>query len=418
MPITDGTELVSPDYYGEHGPPHDLFTQLRAESPVHLCESEDYDPFWAITRHEDICWISKHPEHFLNEPGITLRPRSDDVELDPTKGIGAMKTIIEMDPPRHREFRRVASPHFTPRVMRGLEPMVAESARNIVDGLAGTTGEGSCDFAVDVAAAHPLRIISTILGVPREQEPVILDLTNQLLASDDSELGPKGEDRQQAITELGGRLYALFDGIIQDRRANPRDDLASVLANATIGGEPLGPVETFGYYLITFTAGHDTTKNAIVGGMQAFLENPAELEKLRANLELVPSAVEEIVRWTSPVNMMKRTAARDIEVAGKKIRKGDALVLLYASANRDESVFEDPFEFRVDRNPNPHLAFGHGEHYCLGTHLARRSQRALLRELAGRLEHVETAGPADRIRSSLIVGYKHLPIRYRLASAC
>ena len=212
-------------------------------------------------------------------------------------------------------------------------------------------------------------------------------------------------------------MYQLFDGIIQDRRANPRDDLASVLANATIDGEPMGPMETFGYYLITFTAGHDTTKNAIAGGMKALIDNPGELQKLRANPELVPSAVEEIVRWTSPVNVMKRTAARDIEVAGQQIREGDALVLFYASANRDESVFEDPFEFRVDRTPNRHIAFGYGEHYCMGTHLARRSQCALLRELSSRLEHVEMTGPAERIRSSLIVGFKHLPIGYQIATS-
>jgi len=206
----------------------------------------------------------------------------------------------------------------------------------------------------------------------------------------------------------------MFDAIIQDRRTCPRHDLATLLANGTVDGEPMGPMETLGYYLIVFSAGHDTTKNALVGGMRAFIEHPEEFEKLRADPALVDKAVEEVVRWTSPVNYMKRTAAAGTVIRGQEIKKGDSLVLFYASANRDEEVFENPFSFRIDRPASRNLGFGFGEHFCLGASLARRSQRALWLELAHRLEWAELTGDPAQIQSSFVVGLKHLPIRYRI----
>jgi len=416
--ITDGLDLVSSHSYAEKGVPHDLWTRLRAESPVHPCAPGGFEPFWAITKHADICEISKQPGTFSSASGIAMITRAQDEEVrQQNQGFGAMRVIIEMDPPEHRSFRKVASPVFTPRAVQAMDDVIRTSARELVDRLAGETGEGECDFANDVAAAHPLRILSTMLGVPRESEPDILRLTNQLFAADDPDLQRKGEDRRQSLMELGLEFYQLFDGIIQDRRANPRDDLASLLANGKVGGEPMGMMETLGYYLITFSAGHDTTKNALVGGMRALLEHPEQLEKLRRNPELVDSAVEEVVRWTSPVNHMKRKLSRDYELRGQKLKAGDWVVMFYASANRDEEVFDAPFEFRIDRKPNPHLGFGVGEHFCLGAHLARRSQRALFRELAQRLEWAELAGEPEQIHSAFVVGLKKLPIRYRMKPA-
>jgi hypothetical protein len=328
-----------------------------------------------------------------------------------------MRVIIEMDPPEHRSYRQVTSPVFTPRAVKSLDAVVETSARELVDKLvaaADESGVGACDFANDVAVAHPLRILSTMLGLPRESEPLILRLTNEAFGEDDPDLQRKAEDRQQATLALGIEFYQAFDKIIQDRRAKPTDDLASVLANATIDGKPMGMMETVGYYLITFTAGHDTTKNALVGGMRAFLENPDQLDQLKRHPELVDSAVEEIVRWTSPVNHMKRTLTEDYELRGQRMKAGDRLVLFYASANRDEEVFDDPFAFRIDRSPNRHLGFGIGEHFCLGANLARRSQRALWRELARRLEWVEPAGEPAQIYSAFVVGLKKLPMRYRV----
>ena len=395
MKTIDGLDLIDPGVYAEQGAPHGAWARLRRESPVHRCEPSGYEPFWAITRHADICEISKQPAVFLNGPGIVLLNDEQMKMRQSGEGLAAMRTIIEMDPPEHRSFRVVASPWFTPRAVARVDDAVAASARDIVDALAGKTGEGECDFAVDVAAAHPLRILSTILGVPREVEPDILRLTNQLFGAEDPDLRRPGEDPQKVIMELGLEMFQLFSKIIEDRRAHPRDDLATVLANGTVDGELMGPMETVGYYLIVFTAGHDTTKNALVGGMRAFLDHPDELARLKRDPQLLQPAVEEIVRWTSPVNYMKRTAARDVELRGQKIREGDHLALFYASANRDEDVFEDPFDFRVDRAPNPHLGFGIGEHFCLGANLARKSQRALWRELTRRLEWVELAGEPE-----------------------
>jgi cytochrome P450 len=410
MPDIDGLDLIDPHSYAEKGYPHDTWARLRRESPVHRCEPPDYPPFWAVTKHADIAEVSKQPDVFLNAPGIVILPKKETVLRD--GAFADMRTIIEMDPPAHRKFRRVASPWFTPNSLRRLDAAVAESARSLVDEMA-REREGECDFVTRVAAMHPLRILSQILGVPREEEPRILQLTNELFGGDDPEFS-RGGDRREASLSLGLELYRYFSTIIADRRANPQDDLASVLANAQVDGEPMGDVETFGYYLITFTAGHETTRNAITGGLLAFIENPDQREKLKANPSLAAKAIEEIVRWATPVNYMQRTAARDCELRDRKIRRGDSLALFYASANRDEDVFEEPFAFRIDRHPNRHLGFGIGEHFCLGANLARKSSGALFGELIPRLESVELTGPAERLASSFVAGIKHLPIRFRV----
>lgn len=415
MPITNGEELIDSEYYATHGPPHAIWTRLRAESPVHRCEPTGYEPFWAITKFDDITEISTQPNRFVNSRGITLLKQKDEQLLN-SSGFPEFRVIINMDPPEHREVRRIAGPEFTPRAIKQLDAEIERSAREIVDEMAGETGEGECDFATDVAVAHPLRILSHMLGVPRSQEPDILRITNQLFAFEDPEL-QRDTDPARALMEVAMEAYAMFDAIIQDRRGCPRDDLASKLANGCVHGEQLGMMETMGYYLIVFSAGHDTTKNALVGGMRAFIENPDQLAKLQADPNLIDKAVEEVVRWSSPVNYMKRTATEDYELRGQQIKAGDALVLFYASGNRDEDVFEDPFEFRVDRPVNRNLGFGIGEHFCLGASLARRSQRALWLELLSRLEHVEFAGDPQQIQASFVVGMKHLPIRYKIRPA-
>jgi cytochrome P450 len=411
--LTDGLDLVDFNYYGQHGPPHEQWTQLRRHDPVHRCETGTYPDFWAITKHDDILEISTHPELFLNEPGIVL---VEGGERNSEEGLGALRTIIEMDPPEHRSYRKVASSFFTPRALRAIQEAIDKSAREIVDGLAGDTGEGECDVAVDIATSHPLRVLSTILGVPRSQEPVILRLTQELFAANDPELQRAGVDHNQAIAELGAEMYVLFDEIIADRRANPTDDLASIIANGTVDGEQMGPLETFGYCLIAFTAGHDTTKNSLAGGLNAFIEHPDQFELLKQDPDLLDTAIEEVVRWATPVNYMMRTASQDVDFRGREIRKGDKLLLFYASANRDEDIYADPFEFRIDRERSRHLGFGVGEHYCMGANLAKMTQKAMFAELGRRLESVERTGDPEWISSSFVVGYKHIPIRYRLSA--
>jgi cytochrome P450 len=418
MTDIDGFDLIAPQAYGERGVPHDQWRALRQLDRLHHCAPEGFDAFYPVVRHDQICEISKQPDRFRNRFGIVLESEEQKRILESNQGPGQMRTIIQMDPPEHRDYRKVAAAWFTPRAIRRIAPIVEQSARALVDGLVerASHGEGECDFASEVAAAHPLRILSSILGVPREKEPQLLRLTNELFAADDPDLQRKGEDRAAAVQALGLEFFQLFNAIIEDRRANPTGDLASLLANGKVNGEPMGMMETLGYYLITFTAGHDTTKNALAGGTHALVEHPEEFEKLKRDPDLVPSAVEEIVRWTSPVNYMRRVVAEDLEFRGQKLRKGENLILFYASANRDEAVFEEPDVFRIDRDPNPHLAFGIGEHFCLGTHLARQSQRALLRELVRRIDAIELAGDPVQIASSFVVGLKQLPIRYRLSA--
>lgn len=406
MPITQGHELIWPDYYEQHGPPYAVWDQLRAESPVHYCDVEGIEPFWAITRQEELRYISKTPEVFLSEPGITLRPKQPLIEEG--QGLAAMRVVIMTDPPEHRDLRKVASPTLTPRALKGLQPAIEQSARSLVDELG---EEGETDLAMGIAVRHPLRILAKALGVPEEQEPRVLELSNRIFAPDDEELGG-GRTSPEDFMKLGQEFLELFLPIIEDRRKNPTDDLASIIANAQIDGQAMGPMETLGYYLIMFNAGHDTTKNALAGGFHQLMENPGEFDKVKKDPTRVPDAVEEMIRWSSPVNYMKRTAAEDVELSGQKISKGDALVLFYGSANRDEAVFEDPYRFTIERNPNRHVAFGYGEHFCMGTHFARRSMQAVVGELARRVEHWETVGEPEWIKSNFVIGLKHLYARY------
>jgi len=422
MVITDGTELLDPQRYATLGYPHELWTRMRREAPVHWCEPVELVPFWAITKHAHICEISKQPDVFKSANGIV--PATKEVAERIARGekspFDMMQTIITMDPPKHRQYRKVASPWFTPQALARIDSVVTASARRLVDRLydAQKNGEGTFDFVTEIAVPHPLRILCSILGIPEADEPLVLRLTQELFAGEDPEFKRSEADRDEAFRALGIEFLQFFGKIIADRRANPSGDLAGVLANAEIDGARMGDLETLGYYLITFTAGHDTTRNSLGAGMLALVENPAERAKLRRDPEgRVADAVEEIVRWATPVNYMMRTAASDYELGDTKVRQGERVLLFYASANRDEEVFDAPFEFRIDRHPNPHLGFGIGEHFCLGSHLARRSQRALFSELVGRLEDVELAAPPQRLAASFVAGIKHLPLRYRLTPA-
>jgi cytochrome P450 len=408
----DALRMIEPSSYAEHGYPHDEWTALRQESPLRFFEPPGWPPFWAVTKHADIVEVSKQPNIFLNGPGMTLVRNPTDPEAA-AQSQQQIKTVINMDPPEHRKYRKVGTPFFTPRALGQLDSLVTETARKLVDGL---DPEGECDFIADIASQHPLKIIARILGVSESDEPFILKLTNELFGTEDPEF-QRSEDRLEGIREMFVDFWTYFSAVMNDRRANPRDDLASVFANARVDGEPMGELETMGYCLITFTAGHETTRGAIGGGFHALIENPEQRERWAREPELTPRAADEIIRFVTPVNHMVRTASRDYELRGQRIRSGDKLVLFYGSANRDEEVFDDPFALRIDRHPNPHLSFGVGEHFCMGAHLARKTSGAIFRELVTRLESVELAGTPERTASNLVPGFKRLPIRYRLAPA-
>jgi cytochrome P450 len=402
----DPLHLIDPASYAERDYPHEAWKTLREEAPLHHFDAPGWQSFWAVTKHADIVEISKQPEIFLNAPGMTIMRDRGSVQ----EGQQQIRTIIQMDPPDHRKFRAVASPYFTPRALKSLDPLIEDVSRRLVDDLG---DEGECDFITDVASLHPLKVISRILGVPESDEPFILKLTNELFGAEDPEF-QRGEDRMEAMRALFMDFWKYFGEIMADRRKHPRDDLASVFANARVDGEPMGEIETMGYCLIAFTAGHETTRGAIGGGLHALIHNPDQRARWAQEPELTPVAIDEIVRYVTPVNTMVRTAARDTELRGQQIREGDKLVLFYASANRDEEVFEAPDELRLDRYPNRHLGFGIGEHFCLGAHLARKTSGTLFRELVGRLENIELAGTPQRTASNLVPGIKHMPIRYRL----
>ncbi len=405
----DGRRLIDPACYAEHGYPWEEWARLRREAPVSRIEVPGWPAYWAITKHADIVEVSKQPDVFLNGPGMTItRDREQEESAAPP-----IKTIINMDPPDHKKFRQVASPYFTPRAINALAPMVQETARRLVDGL-GPSGE--CDFITEVASLHPLKVIARILGVPEADEPFILKLTNELFGSADPEF-QRSEDQTEAMRGLFMEFWSYFGRIMEDRRAEPRDDLASVFANARIDGEPMGDIETMGYCLIAFTAGHETTRGSIGGGLQALIEHPDQLARWARDPDLTPKAIDEIVRYVTPVNHMVRTAAKDYVLRDQQIKAGDRLALFYASANRDEEAFDAPDELRLDRFPNRHLGFGIGEHFCLGAHLARMTSGSLFRELVTRLEHVELIGEPSRTASNLVPGLKHMPIRYELAPA-
>lgn len=409
MTAIDPLKLVDPSSYGRNGLPHAEWGWLRREAPVERFETAEFPPFWAITKHADIVEVSKLPEIFLNAPGMTIARRA---ALE-AQAAPPIRTIINMDPPEHRKYRQIASAYFTPRAIQKLQPLVEKTARQLIDDLG---SEGECDFISRIASIHPLKVIARILGVPEADEPFILKLTNELFGSEDPEF-QRGPDHFEHTKSLFMDFWGYFSAVIADRRKQPREDLATVIATAKIDGQPMGELETMGYCLITFTAGHETTRGSIGGGLDVLMDHPEQLARWGREPGLTPHAIDEIVRFVTPVNHMMRTAAEDYTLRGRRIRKGDHLVLFYASANRDEEVFEAPDALRLDRHPNRHLGFGIGEHYCLGANLARMTSGTLFRELCSRIVSVERAGPSQRTASNLVPGLKHLPIRYRLAPA-
>jgi hypothetical protein len=401
-----GLRLVDPTAYARQGYPHAEWKALRGQPLTHFAPP-GWQPFWAVVKHADVIEISKQPELFLNGPGMTLIRKRDEANQG---SFMQMRTIINMDQPDHRKYRKVASPWFTPRALGRLDPLVAATARELVDSLG---REGECDFIQTIASIHPLKVIARILGVPASDEPFILKITNELFGAEDPEF-QRSEDVLEHRKALGMDFFQYFTKVVEDRRKRPQDDLVSVIANARVDGQPMGVMETMGYCLITFTAGHETTRGGIGGGMLALIEHPEQRALLSRSPGLTARAVEELIRFVTPVNHMVRTASADYTLRGGKIRAGDKLMIFYGSANRDEEVFEAPDELRLERDPNPHLAFGVGEHFCLGSHLARKTTGSILRELVPRLEHVELTGAPQRTASNLVPGLKHLPIHYRL----
>jgi len=398
--------VVDPAYYEAHGYPHAEWERLRREkTPVRIQSGPI--PFWAITRHADITAVSREPSRFLNAPRMMIR---EDMQLQ----FPRPPTVIEMDPPIHRPFRRIITSRFTPRALKKIHVDVDRIAAKIVDDLFAGGDEAEVDFVAAVAAPLPITVIGWLLGVPEEDWGRLYDWTNRMAGTDDPDFQPEDGaegDGEKAVIEL----FQYFGGLLERKRNEPADDLVTVLLRAEVEGRRLEPIEILSYCLAIVFAGNETTRNATSAGLLALIEHPDQLRRLQQDPALLGSAVEEILRWTSPLVHFARTAAEDTELAGARIREGDALALFYPSANRDEAVFDDPHRFDIARSPNRHLAFGVGEHFCAGAHVARLELAMAFKHLVPRLAEVELAGPVARLRSSFVGGIKRLPIRYRIA---
>jgi cytochrome P450 len=404
-------DIIDPDLYVQRGYPHEEWALLRREAPIFWYERPQVAPFWAITKHADLIEISRQPELFNELPAE--RQRLFVVKEDPNVEAPddpVLRQLLNMNPPEHGKYRAVTNRRFTPRAIEQLRAQIEEVTAEVLDGVAGAT---ECDFVSEVSAKLPLAVISEMFGIPRSDWAMMFRLSNEFIAPTDPEFNPGGDLREH-LQRAQMEFFQYFSALVEDRRKAPRDDLAAALTLGEVNDEPLPPFELLSYFALLIIAGNETTRNSITGGLYALVNHPEQWARLKREPSLTHTAADEIIRWTSPVIQFTRLAMRDTTLRGQKIREGDVLALFYPSANRDEEVFAEPFKFDIARSPNPHLAFGIGEHYCLGANLARMELQIMFRQLAERLETVELTGPIARMRSSFVGGIKHMPIRYKM----
>ena len=423
LPAEIAASIVDPKAYGEWDRLHENFTWARANMPVGVVDSGNFDPFWAITRHADILEVSRNNARFASGKRMTTLIDRDGERIaraaTPSGDGHLVRSLVQMDAPDHMKYRFVTQNWFMPKNLRTIENRIREIAQASVEKMLAMGGE--CDFAKDVAAAYPLHVIMNILGVPAEDEPRMLMLTQQLFGPTDPEINRARAEitsSEQAVAMLQfviADFESYFSAITADRRINPRDDLATVIANASVNGAPVGDREANGYYMIVATAGHDTTSASTAGAIMELAKNPELFARYRSGGADYAGLIEEAIRWSTPVQHFMRSATEDCEISGQKIAKNDWLMLCYASANRDEAVFENPFSFNPDRKGNAQVAFGYGGHVCLGQHLARMEMRILMEELLPRLASIELAGEPARVESTFVGGLKRLPIRFTVA---
>lgn len=413
--------IVSPDTHAHPDQMDAAFTRLRKDDPVAWCEPENFRPFWAVTKHADIMEVSKQNKLFTNGEREMLSYKSaEEGVYAQMGGPHLLKTLVQLDDPMHYKLRHLTQEWFMPQNVKTRSDGVKSIAKEFVDRMEDMGGE--CDFQQDIALHYPLRIIMQILGVPEEDEPMMLKLTQEIFGAQDPDLMrdknlSESEDVGKglsSIQETLAQFFMYFTNITQDRRASPKDDVSTIIANGTVDGEPIGQLEAMSYYIIVAAAGHDTTSASTGGGVLAMLQRPDQLKKMLEDpARHSRTAVDEAIRWTTPVKHFMRTAQDNYELRGRKILQGESLLLCYPSGNRDEDIFEDPFEFRVDRSPNKIISFGYGGHMCLGMHLARLEMQAIYEELFSRVKSIELAGDPTYIRANFVGGPKSVPVRYK-----
>jgi cytochrome P450 len=410
--------LVDPAAYADQRI-HDAYHWLRDNNPLGVARPEKFDPFWVVTKHAHLQAVSRQNDlfHSADRP-TTLTQRTVEERIRKiTGGPNLVRSLVQMDAPDHPKYRALTQGWFMPANLGKFEPRIREIARGTVDRMAARGA--TCDFVADVALGYPLHVIMEILGVPERDEPRMLKLTQELFGPQDPDTARIREaltaEQFAAMMEaVVNDFGAYFAGITADRRRYPRDDLATVIANARIDGACMPELDITSYYMIVATAGHDTTSSSTAGAIWALAQNPEQFAMVKANPDLIPGLVDEAIRWMTPVKHFMRSATADTELGGRSIAKGDWLMLCYASANRDEDVFEDPFTFRCDRRPNRHIAFGYGAHLCLGQHLAKLEMRILFEELLPRLKSIALDGEVKMTQAYFVNGPKKLPIRFEL----
>lgn len=403
--------LADPQAYTDEKRLYESLAHLRAHAPVSWVDVGDYRPFWAITKHADIMDIERQNDLFTNYPRPLLAiAEADDALLRDLEAGTGLRTLIHMDDPHHRDVRKIGADWFRPSVLKKLKARCDELAKIWVDKMAEKGPE--LDFMTEIAVNYPLYVILTLLGLPESDFPRMLKLTQEMFGGNDEEF-QRGGDVEDMLAVLMD-FFNYFSALTASRRETPTEDLASAIANAKINGEPLSDMDTLSYYVITASAGHDTTSAGIAGGLRALLEHPDQLARLQNDMSLMGTAVEEMIRWVVPVKEFMRTAQEDTEVRGVKIAKGEAVYLAYTSGNRDEDVFTDPDKFDVSRDPNKHLSFGYGVHFCLGASLARMEMNSFFSELIPRIKSIELNGKPELMATTFVGGLKHLPIRVEL----
>jgi cholest-4-en-3-one 26-monooxygenase len=402
--VAPDINLIDPDTYQRSGPPHEQFAWLRAHDPVfwHADGGEPGWPgFWAVTRHEDVAHVSRHPELFSSAERLALFGEIPAAQIELQRLM-----MLNMDPPQHTRQRAFVNRGFTPRMIGQLEKHITEICHSLLDDIA---GRGQADFVTDIAAPLPLWVICELVGAPVEDRGRIFELSNLLIGSADPEFQVEPGAQQNAAAEV----YAYGAQLAERRRANPADDIVTKLLQPNDSGEALTSDEFDLFFLLLTVAGNETTRNAASGGMLALFEHPQQWQRLVDQPDLIPTAAEEIVRWVSPVNLFRRTAMSDTGLGGKQIAAGDKVVVFYTSANRDAAVFGAADQLDVGRDPNPHVGFGGGgPHFCLGRHLAAMELRILLQALTERMPGIRLDGEASRLRSNFINGIKHMPVAF------